>query len=433
MRTARKQQCSRVLRNTFGVSGFRPGQEQAADALLDGRDLLCILPTGAGKSLCWQLPALMMDELTVVISPLIVLMHDQVRHLRERGIPSVHLDSLMTPAERAAIEDFLTKLDITNPDHVLLFGADAQKHISDFSESALQAVRTSDTGEVGKMLENLVVELKGFEADAEEPKGIFKIFHSADNRIERMKARYNKANVNVENIATSLEGYQAQLLKDVAMFDRLYDQNTAYFRQLTLYIIAGEEKLQRVREGELKELMAKAAESGDAMDAQKANDLAAQCDRFEKKLHDLKLTRQVSMQMAPQIRLLQNNDSLLVERIQSTISNTLPLWKNQMVLALGLHHTQQAMQAQRAVTNMTNELLKKNAETLKMSTIETAKESERGIIDIETLVQTNQSLIDTINEVMTIQQEGHTKRVEAEKTLYQMENDLKKKLLETKI
>ena len=289
------------------------------------------------------------------------------------------------------------------------------------------------TGEVGKMLENLVVELKGFEADAEEPKGIFKIFHSADNRIERMKARYNKANVNVENIATSLEGYQAQLLKDVAMFDRLYDQNTAYFRQLTLYIIAGEEKLQRVREGELKELMAKAAESGDAMDAQKANDLAAQCDRFEKKLHDLKLTRQVSMQMAPQIRLLQNNDSLLVERIQSTISNTLPLWKNQMVLALGLHHTQQAMQAQRAVTNMTNELLKKNAETLKMSTIETAKESERGIIDIETLVQTNQSLIDTISEVMTIQQEGHTKRVEAEKTLYQMENDLKKKLLETKI
>ena len=234
MRTARKQQCSRVLRNTFGVSGFRPGQEQAADALLDGRDLLCILPTGAGKSLCWQLPALMMDGLTVVISPLIVLMHDQVRHLRERGIPSVHLDSLMTPAERAAIEDFLTKLDITNPDHVLLFGADAQKHISDFSESALQAVRTSDTGEVGKMLENLVVELKGFEADAEEPKGIFKIFHSADNRIERMKARYNKANVNVENIATSLEGYQAQLLKDVAMFDRLYDQNTAYFRQLTL-------------------------------------------------------------------------------------------------------------------------------------------------------------------------------------------------------
>lgn len=339
----------------------------------------------------------------------------------------------LTPAEKKAIEDFLGKLDITNPDHVLLFGANAQKRISDFSDSALEAVRTQDTGEVGQMLENLVVELKGFEDDAEGRKGIFKLFDNAESRIERMKARYNKANVNVENIATSLEGYQAQLLKDVALFDRLYDQNSAYFRQLTLYIIAGEEKLQRVREGELKELQQQAAASGDAMDAQKANDLSAQCDRFEKKLHDLKLTRQVSMQMAPQIRLLQNNDSLLVERIQSTLSNTLPLWKNQMVLALGLHHSQQALKAQRAVTDMTNDLLKKNAETLKMGTIETAKEAERGIIDIETLVQTNQSLIDTINEVMTIQQDGRTKRIEAEKTLYQMEVDLKKKLLQTKI
>lgn len=338
--------------------------------------------------------------------------------------------SQLTPAERAAIEDFLTKLDITNPDHVLLFGADAQKHISDFSESALQAVRTSDTGEVGKMLENLVVELKGFEADAEEPKGIFKIFHSADNRIERMKARYSKANVNVENIATSLEGYQAQLLKDVAMFDRLYDQNTAYFRQLTLYIIAGEEKLQRVREGELKELMAKAAESGDAMDAQKANDLAAQCDRFEKKLHDLKLTRQVSMQMAPQIRLLQNNDSLLVERIQSTISNTLPLWKNQMVLALGLAHTQKAMQAERAVTDATNELLRKNAATLKQGTIDIAKESERGVVDIETLQQTNRDLISTLDELNKIRADGKAKRAAAEQELGRIEGELKQKLLE---
>lgn len=339
----------------------------------------------------------------------------------------------LTPAEKKAIEDFLGKLDITNSDHVLLFGADAQKRISDFSDSALEAVRTQDTGEVGQMLENLVVELKGFEDDAEGRKGIFKLFDSAENRIERMKARYSKANVNVENIATSLEGYQAQLLKDVALFDRLYDQNTAYFRQLTLYIIAGEEKLQRVRENELKELQEKAAASGDAMDAQKANDLSAQCDRFEKKLHDLKLTRQVSMQMAPQIRLLQNNDSLLVERIQSTLSNTLPLWKNQMVLALGLHHSQQALKAQRAVTDMTNELLKKNAETLKMGTIETAKEAERGIIDIETLVQTNQSLIDTINEVMTIQREGHQKRIDAEKTLYRMEGELKEKLLQVNL
>ncbi|MBR4082012.1 MAG: toxic anion resistance protein [Clostridia bacterium] len=340
-------------------------------------------------------------------------------------------DSQLTPAERKAIEEFLTKLDVTNPDHVLLFGADAQKKIADFSDTALDAVKTQDTGEVGDMLINLVTELKGFEADSEEPKGIMKLFSKAEDRVERMKARYTKVSGNVENIASSLEDYQAQLLKDVAMFDRLYDKNSEYFRQLTLYIIAGDEKLARVRSTELKALMEKAEQSGDALDAQMANDLAAQCDRFEKKLHDLKLTRQVSMQMAPQIRLLQNNDSLLVERIQSTLSNTLPLWKSQMVLALGLHHSQQALKAQTAVTNMTNELLRKNAETLKMGTIETAKEAERGIIDIETLVETNQSLIDTINEVMAIQQEGRTKRIEAERTMYQMEAELKKKLLTT--
>ena len=342
-------------------------------------------------------------------------------------------DSQLTPAERQAIEDFLGKLDVTNPDHVLLFGADAQKKIADFSDTALEAVQTQDTGEVGDMLINLVSELKGFEADAEEPKGLRKLFAKAEDKVERMKARYTKVSGNVENIANSLEDYQAQLLKDVAMFDRLYDQNSDYFRQLTLYIIAGEEKLQRVREGELKALLDAAAKSGDAMDAQKANDLAAQCDRFEKKLHDLKLTRQVSMQMAPQIRLLQNNDSLLVERIQSTLSNTLPLWKSQMVLALGLHHSQQALKAQTAVTDMTNELLRKNAQALKMGTVETAREAERGIIDIETLVETNQSLIDTISEVMQIQQEGRTKRIEAEKTLYQMETELKKKLIQTNL
>ena len=246
-----------------------------------------------------------------------------------------------------------------------------------------------------------------------------------------MKARYSKVSTNVENIAGSLESYQTQLLKDVAMFDRLYDQNNDYFHQLTLYIIAGDKKLAQVRNTELKALQEKAALSGDAMDAQKANDLAAQCDRFEKKLYDLKLTRQVSIQMAPQIRLLQNNDSLLVERIQSTLSNTLPLWKSQMVLALGMHHSQQALQAQTAVTDMTNELLKKNAEALKIGTIATAREAERGIIDIETLVQTNQDLIDTINEVMNIQSQGRAKRIEAEKTLYNMEAELKKKLLST--
>ena len=342
-------------------------------------------------------------------------------------------ESQLTDAEKKAIDDFIGRVDITNPDHVLLYGADAQKKIADFSQTALDAVKTQDTGEVGNMLVNLVAELKGFQKDSEEPKGLAKLFGKAEDKITRMQARYNKVSVNVENIAGSLEGYQAQLLKDVAMFDRLYDQNSDYFHQLTLYIIAGDKKLAQIRETELKELQAKAAASGDAMDAQKANDLAAQCDRFEKKLYDLKLTRQVAIQMAPQIRLLQNNDSLLVERIQSTLSNTLPLWKSQMVLALGMHHSQEALKAQTAVTDMTNDLLKKNAEALKIGTIQTAKEAERGIIDIETLVQTNQDLIDTINEVMTIQSQGRAKRIEAEKTLYSMEAELKKKLLNSNI
>ena len=335
-------------------------------------------------------------------------------------------ESQLTDAEKKAIEDFISKVDVTNPDHVLLFGADAQKRIADFSQTALDAVKTQETGAVGNMLVNLVAELKGFKRDTEEPKGLGKLFSKAEDKITRMQARYNKVSVNVENIASSLEGYQAQLLKDVAMFDRLYDQNSDYFHQLTLYIIAGDKKLKQIRENELKELMDKAAASGDAMDAQKANDLAAQCDRFEKKLYDLKLTRQVAIQMAPQIRLLQNNDSLLVERIQSTLSNTLPLWKSQMVLALGMHHSQEALKAQTAVTDMTNELLKQNAQALKIGTIQTAKEAERGIIDIETLIQTNQ-------DVMEIQSQGHAKRIEAEKTLYSMEAELKKKLLSTRI
>ena len=340
-------------------------------------------------------------------------------------------DSQLTDAERKAIDDFIGKIDISNPEHVLLFGADAQKRIADFSESALATVKTQDTGEVGDMLVNLVSELKGFERDTEEPKGLRRLFAKAEDKVERMKARYGEVSVTVEKIAGSLENYQAQLLKDVSMFDRLYDQNSEYFRQLTLYIIAGDKKLAEIRNTELKELMERAAATGDAMDAQKANDLAAQCDRFEKKLYDLKLTRQVSMQMAPQIRLLQNNDSLLVERIQSTLSNTLPLWKSQMVLALGLQHSKEALAAQTAVTDMTNELLRKNAEALKIGTIETAREAERGIIDMETLVQTNQSLIDTIDEVLQIQSDGHQKRMEAEKQLYNMEADLKKKLLAT--
>ena len=339
------------------------------------------------------------------------------------------LESSLTEDEMKQVQEFSKTIDLTNPDHVMLYGADAQKKISGFADTVLSNVKTGDTGEVGDMLTKLVTELKGFNAAGEKPKGLRGLFFGAKQQISTIQAKYEDVSKNVEGIAGNLEEHQVQLLKDVAMFNKLYDMNLAYFHELTMYIVAGEQRLKEVRETDLVRLQEIAAKSGDAMDAQKANDLAAQCDRFEKKLHDLKLTRQISMQMAPQIRLLQNNNSLLVERIQSTLVNTLPLWKNQMVLALGLHHSQQAMQAQRAVTNMTNDLLRKNAETLKMGTIETAKESERGIIDMETLIATNQSLIDTINEVSRIQAEGRQKRAEAEKTLATMEKNLKEKLL----
>ena len=339
------------------------------------------------------------------------------------------LESSLTEDEMKQVQEFSKTIDLTNPDHVMLYGADAQKKISGFADTVLSNVKTGDTGEVGDMLTKLVTELKGFNAAGEKPKGLRGLFFGAKQQISTIQAKYEDVSKNVEGIAGNLEEHQVQLLKDVAMFNKLYDMNLAYFHELTMYIVAGEQRLKEVRENELVKLQEIAAKSGDAMDAQKANDLVAQCDRFEKKLHDLKLTRQISMQMAPQIRLLQNNNSLLVERIQSTLVNTLPLWKNQMVLALGLHHSQQAMQAQRAVTNMTNDLLRKNAETLKMGTIETAKESERGIIDMETLIATNQSLIDTINEVSRIQAEGRQKRAEAEKTLVAMEKNLKEKLL----
>ena len=338
--------------------------------------------------------------------------------------------SMLTEEEIKAIEAFADQIDVNNTDHVLLYGAEAQKKISDFSDSALEAVRTCDTGEVGDMLIKLVGEIKGFAETAEKPKGLGGLFWNAKKAIGEMTAKYDEVEANVNTIAGALESHQIQLLKDVAMFNRLYDMNTQYFKELTMYIVAGEKKLAQIRASVLQELKDKAAASGDAMDAQRANDLAANCDRFEKKLHDLKLTRQVALQMAPQIRLLQNNDSLLVERIQSTLSNTLPLWKSQMVIALGMHRSQEALKAQTAVTDMTNELLRKNAEALKTGTIETAREAERGIIDLETLVATNQSLIDTINEVMKIQDEGRTQRLTAEKQMIEMENHLKSKLLE---
>ena len=340
--------------------------------------------------------------------------------------------SMLSEADRRAIEEFAQKIDLNNTDHVLLYGSDAQKKIADFSDSALATVRTNDTGEVGEMLVKLVNEIKGFGDAAEKPKGLGGLFWNAKKAVSDMQTKYDKVEVNVDAIASSLEGYQVQLLKDISLFNHLYDMNTEYFKELTMYILAGEKRLAEVRRTTLEELKARAAQSGDAMDAQRANDMAANCDRFEKKLHDLKLTRQVALQMAPQIRLLQNNDSLLVERIQSTLSNTLPLWKSQIVIALGLHRSQEALKAQTAVTDMTNELLRKNAAALKTGTIETAREAERGILDLNTLVETNQSLIDTISEVMKIQDEGRAQRVEAEKQLVTMENELKQKLLELK-
>ena len=339
-------------------------------------------------------------------------------------------NAMLTEEDKRNIQEFVKKIDVNNTDHVLLYGADAQKKIAEFSESALATVRTNDTGAVGNMLVNLVNEIKGFGSAAEKPKGLSGLFWNAKKAISDMQTKYQKVDANVDVIAGQLEQHQVQLLKDVSMFNHLYDMNTQYFKELSMYIIAGEQKLSEVRAGDLTTLRATAEKTGDAMDAQRANDLAANCDRFEKKLHDLKLTRQVALQMAPQIRLLQNNDSLLVERIQSTLSNTLPLWKSQILIALGMHRSQEALKAQTAVTDMTNELLQKNAEALKVGTIETAREAERGIIDLETLKQTNQSLMDTINEVMRIQEEGRAKRLTAEQELATMEVNLKKKLLE---
>ena len=340
--------------------------------------------------------------------------------------------SMLSAEEKKVIQEFSSKIDLNNTDHVLLFGADAQKKIADFSDSALESVRNADSGEVGEMLTSLVNEIKGFNANTEKPKGLSGLFWNANKAVNEMKTQFDSVEENVDTIIKSLEGHQIQLLKDISMFNHLYDMNTQYFKELTMYIVAGEQKLKLERETTYKELKEKALLTGDAMDAQKANDMANNLDRFEKKLHDLKLTRQVALQMAPQIRLLQNNNSLLVERIQSTLANTLPLWKSQMVIALGMHRSKEALKAQTAVTNMTNELLIKNAEALKVGTIETAKEAERGVIDIETLVQTNQSLITSLDEVLKIQSEAREKRISAEKQMVTMEHELKNKLLTLK-
>lgn len=337
-------------------------------------------------------------------------------------------DSILTEEERRAVDAFAQQIDLRNSTMVLQYGAGTQKKMADFSESALENVKSKDLGEVGGLLTDVVKELKNF--DEEEEKGFLGIFKKASNKIESMKAKYAKAETNVNEIVKVLESHQVQLLKDSALLDKMYELNLTYFKELSMYILAGKKKLAQVRNTEVRALQEKAQMSGLAEDAQAAKDLDAMCSRFEKKIHDLELTRMISIQTAPQIRLVQNNDTVMVEKIQSTIVNTIPLWKSQMVLALGVEHSAQAAEAQRQVTDMTNELLKKNAEKLKMATTETARQSERGIVDIETLKATNESLISTLDEVMTIQREGREKRQAAEAELRNMEAELKNKLLE---
>ena len=339
-------------------------------------------------------------------------------------------DSMLSDEERAMVDSFSQQIDLNNTNAILKYGAGVQKKMADFSEAALENVKSKDLGEVGDMLSSVVIELKSFDAE-EESKGLFGgLFKKTSNKMTSMKAKYAKAEDNVMQICKSLEAHQVILLKDIATLDKMYELNLTYFKELTMYILAGKKKLEQVRSEELPALIQKAEASGLAEDAQAAKDLEGLCQRFEKKLHDLDLTRMISIQTAPQIRLVQNSDTVMVEKIQSTVVNTIPHWKSQMVLALGVEHSNQAAKAQQQVTDMTNELLKKNAEKLKIASIETAKASERGIVDIETLKQTNESLISTLDEIMKIQTEGREKRLAAESELRQMEDDLKKKLLE---
>ena len=368
----------------------------------------------------------MMQEAPVLTLDLFGETKEEVVEVKEEQVEDL---DVLTPEEKKMVADFAAKIDLRSSNAILQYGAGAQKKIADFSESALENVKTKDLGEVGDMLAGVVTELKSFDEEEEE-KGIFGFFKKGGNKLANMKAKYDKAEVNVNKICDALEGHQIQLMKDIAMLDKMYELNTTYFKELSMYIAAGKKKLQDVAATELPELEAKAARSGLPEDAQAVNDLNALCNRFEKKIHDLELTRTISLQMAPQIRLVQSNDTVMSEKIQSTLVNTIPLWKSQMVLAIGVENSSRAAKAQREVTDMTNELLRKNAEKLKLATVETAKESERGIVDIETLKATNESLISTLDEVMKIQQEGKEKRRTAEAELNRIENELKQKLLE---
>ncbi|MBC8574022.1 toxic anion resistance protein [Jingyaoa shaoxingensis] len=338
-------------------------------------------------------------------------------------------ESHFTPEEQQQIQAFAQQINISDSNMILQYGAGAQQKLADFSEKALENVKSQDLGEVGNMLTDVVAELKNFDVDNEK-KGFLGLFHKGENKLETMKAKYDKTAVNVDKICDVLEEHQVRLLKDTAMLDQMYALNLTYYKELSMYIAAGKQKLEEVRNTQLKELMEKAQAGDDQVLAQEAKDLASYCDRFEKKLHDLELSRMISMQTAPQIRLIQNNNTMMVEKIQSTLVNTIPLWKNQMVIALGLEHAQRAAKAQNAVTDMTNELLKKNANALHEATVSTAKASERGIVDIETLTQTNAELVKTFDEVLQIQSEGRQKRLQAEADMVKMENELKQKLLE---
>ena len=351
---------------------------------------------------------------------------------KEEVIPQKQLQKeevpVLTPEEQKMVNDFAAKIDIENTNQILQYGAGTQKKMADFSDTALENVKTQDLGEIGELISNVVGELKDF--DVQEEGKFFGFFRKQTSKIENLKNKYDKAQVNVEKITDSLQQHQVRLMKDSAMLDKMYEQNLNYFKELTMYILAGKKKLEETRNGKLAEMKNKAALSGLPEDAQAARDLDEKCSKFEKKLHDLELTRTIAMQTAPQIRLIQNNDTVMVEKIQTTIVNTIPLWKSQMVLALGIAHSAEAAQAQRQVTDITNELLRKNAETLHMATVETAKESERGIVDLETLQKTNADLIQTLDDVMRIQMEGRQKRQAAEMEMHRMEEELKRKLLE---
>lgn len=349
--------------------------------------------------------------------------------LAEQAADPAFSENNLTPEELQMVNEFSQKIDLHNSQAILQYGVGTQKKMADFSEAALNNVRTKDLGEVGNMLSSLVIDLKSFDV-TEQDKGFKGLFKKSSNKITSMKAKYDKAEVNVNNVCTALENHQVTLMKDIALLDKMYAVNLTYFKELSMYILAGKKKLEEVRNGELAAAVAKANASNLPEDAQAAKDLQSMCDRFEKKIHDLELTRMISIQTAPQIRMVQNNDTLMAEKIQSTIVNTIPLWKSQMVLALGIEHSAQAAKAQREVTDMTNELLRKNADILKTATIDTAKESERGIVDLETLKHTNESLISTFDEVLKIQTEGREKRHNAEAEMQRMEDELKKKLLE---